>query len=142
MELCQGGELFERLMSRGSFSEQESRLIIKQSLQALKHLHDMNIAHRDLKPENILFTEQGAGIKLIDFGMSKIVPSSNALMNTKLGTPYYVSPEVLDGKYDKRCDLWSIGVICFVCICGEPPFVGKTTADLFNKIKTNDFDFT
>ena len=102
-----------------------------QTLQALKHLHDLNIAHRDLKPENILFTEMGTGIKLIDFGMSKIVPSSNALMNTKLGTPYYVSPEVLDGKYDKRCDLWSIGVITFVCICGEPPFVGKTTADLF-----------
>jgi calcium-dependent protein kinase len=91
-------------------------------------LHDLNIAHRDLKPENILFVENNLNIKLIDFGMSKIVPHQNALMNSILGTPYYVPPEVLDGKYDKRCDLWSVGVITFILLCGEPPFVGNTTA--------------
>ena len=63
-------------------------------------------------------------------------------MNTKLGTPYYVPPEVLEGKYDKRCDLWSIGVITFILICGEPPFVGSTTAQIFHKIKTCDYEFS
>ena len=63
-------------------------------------------------------------------------------MNTKLGTPYYVSPEVLDGKYDKRCDLWSIGVITFVLLSGEPPFFGENTAAVFKKIKTTNYKFT
>lgn len=62
-------------------------------------------------------------------------------MDTKLGTPYYVSPEVLQGKYDKGCDMWSIGVITFVLLSGEPPFHGKNAAELFKKIKTCDFDF-
>ena len=62
-------------------------------------------------------------------------------MNTKLGTPYYVSPEVLDGKYDKRCDLWSIGVITFVLLSGEPPFHGENAAAVFKKIRQTDYEF-
>lgn len=63
------------------------------------------------------------------------------MMNTKLGTPYYVSPEVLEGKYDKRCDLWAMGVITFILLAGYPPFNGDTTAEVFKKIKTCDYDF-
>lgn len=74
--------------------------------------------------------------------MSKIVTSAKTVMNTKLGTPYYVAPEVLDGDYDMSCDLWSIGVITFTLLCGDPPFFGDTTAKIYNKIKTCDFDFT
>ena len=114
---------------------------MRQSLQALKHLHDMDVVHRDLKPENILFNSNLQDVKLIDFGMSKILQDENALMNTKLGTPYYISPEVLNGKYDKRCDMWSIGVITFVLLTGEPPFWGRNAAELFKKIKTCDYDF-
>ena len=73
--------------------------------------------------------------------MSKILQDENALMNTKLGTPYYISPEVLTGKYDKGCDMWSIGVITFVLLTGEPPFCGRNAAELFKKIKTCDYDF-
>jgi len=62
-------------------------------------------------------------------------------MFTTLGTPYYVSPEVLAGKYDKRCDLWSVGVITYILLCGEPPFQGNSTAAVFHKIKTCDFDY-
>ena len=107
----------------------------------MKHLHDLGVVHRDLKPENILFNENRETVKLIDFGMSKILQDENALMNTKLGTPYYISPEVLTGKYDKGCDMWSIGVITFVLLTGEPPFCGRNAAELFKKIKTCDYDF-
>jgi len=101
----------------------------------------MGVVHRDLKPENILFDADMQTVKLIDFGMSKILEDENALMNTKLGTPYYISPEILQGKYDKGCDMWSIGVITFVLLTGEPPFYGRNAAELFKKIKTCDFDF-
>ena len=73
--------------------------------------------------------------------MSKLMPEEAQKMNTKLGTPYYVSPEVLNGNYDKRCDLWSIGVICFVLLSGVPPFHGDNTAQVFKKIQTTDYDF-
>jgi len=126
MELCRGGELFQELVAVERFSEHKAKRIIKQTLQAISHLHELNIAHRDLKPENIMLDLNKSDIKLIDFGMSKLCTDKNLLMNTKLGTPYYVSPEVLDGKYDKRCDLWSVGVITFIILCGEPPFVGNT----------------
>ena len=81
-------------------------------------------------------------MKLIDFGMSKILEDENALMNTKLGTPYYISPEVLMGRYDKSCDMWSIGVITYVLLTGEPPFYGINAAALFKKIRTCDFEFS
>ena len=123
------------------FSEDRTRNVMRQSLQALKHLHDMGVVHRDLKPENILFNQNYSMVKLIDFGMSKILQDENTLMNTKLGTPYYISPEILKGKYDKGCDMWSIGVITFVLLSGEPPFYGRNAAQLFEKIKTCDYEF-
>ena len=76
----------------------------------------------------MLFTSDSSDVKLVDFGMSKLMAGETGSMNTKLGTPYYVSPEVLNGKYDKRCDLWSIGVITFVLLAGEPPFNGENAA--------------
>ena len=141
MEYVAGGELYEKLIEVERFDEEISKKIVKQSLQALKHLHDLNICHRDLKPENIMFDEEGSRLKLIDFGMSKILQDEATLMNTKLGTPYYISPEVLKGEYNIKCDMWSIGVICFVILCGEPPFNGKNTSELFKKIKTTDYGF-
>ena len=90
----------------------------------MKHLHDLNIAHRDLKLENILLSDNTENIKLIDFGLSKCLPENTHTMTTRLGTPYYVSPEVLNGSYDKRCDLWSIGVITYFLLTGQPPFEG------------------
>lgn len=95
-------------------------------MSAIKHLHDKNIAHRDIKPENIIFENKNSEyeIKLIDFGLSKLLKIEER-MKTVLGTPYYVSPEVLDGLYDKRCDLWSVGVITYMLLCGYPPFNGK-----------------
>lgn len=99
-------------------------------------MHDKNIAHRDLKPENIIFESKGSelNIKLIDFGLSKILGKNGKIMMTKLGTPYYVSPEVLEGKYDKRCDLWAVGVLTYILISGVPPFNGKDEVEVFHKI--------
>ena len=114
---------------------------MRQSLQALKHLHEMGVVHRDLKPENILLNFNLQTVKLIDFGMSKILQYKNSLMNTKMGTPFYISPEVLKVKYDKSCDMWSIGVITFVLLAGETPLNGRNVAEVFKKIETCDYDF-
>lgn len=95
-------------------------------LSAIKHLHDKQICHRDLKPENILFESKSkeAQVKLIDFGLAKYfnLNNDNKLMKTRIGTPYYMAPEVLEGAYDETCDMWSIGVITYCLLCGYPPF--------------------
>ena len=88
----------------------------------MKHLHDLNIAHRDFKPENILFTADDSDIKLIDFGISKMLKGNSQIMKETIGTAWYVAPEVFDGAYDKRCDLWSIGVVTYVLLSGNLPF--------------------
>ena len=130
-------------MESGSLSESEAAVMIRQILSALKHLHSLNIAHRDLKPENILFMKNENDeitVKLIDFGLSKLVKDGN-LMMTKLGSPYYVSPEVLEGNYDKRCDLWAVGVLTFMMLAGSPPFYGNNEIEIFSKVRTIDYDF-
>lgn len=84
---------------------------------------------------------QDINIKLIDFGLSKLLGIDNKVMMTKLGTPYYVSPEVLEGIYDKRCDLWAIGVIAYILLSGNPPFHGKNEIEVFNKIRCVDYAY-
>lgn len=146
-EFCGGGELFEHIISKqGKFSESYASKIIKQVLSAIKHLHDKGICHRDLKPENILFESKSreAQVKLIDFGLAKFYdPSSQQanLMRTRIGTPYYMAPEVLEGAYDETCDMWSIGVITYCLLCGYPPFNAETDQQLFRKIKLCDYEF-
>lgn len=90
----------------------------------------MNVCHRDLKPENFLYEnkDDNSDIKIIDFGLSKILDAGSKYglqrMKTKAGTPYYISPEVLTGNYDKSCDMWSAGCIMYILLCGYPPFYG------------------
>jgi calcium-dependent protein kinase len=88
----------------------------------------------------MLYDRMSETVKLIDFGMSKILKGKDP-MNTNLGTPYYIAPEIIDGMYDERCDLWSVGVITYMLISGSPPFHAKTHAQLYSKIKRTDFDF-
>ncbi|KAF2883016.1 hypothetical protein ILUMI_23154 [Ignelater luminosus] len=126
MECMEGGELFQRIQSRqdGAFTEREAAQIMHEICIAVKYLHDSNIAHRDLKPENLLYTKEGPlGIlKLTDFGFAKETLSKDTLQ-TPCYTPYYVAPEVLGPeKYDKSCDVWSLGVIMYILLCGFPPF--------------------
>jgi len=124
MECMEGGELFNRIQDRKSFTEREAAEIVKDICLAVKFLHDMNVAHRDLKPENLLYTVKGSPsvLKLTDFGFAKETLIRDTLQ-TPCYTPYYVAPEVLGPeKYDKSCDIWSLGVITYILICGFPPF--------------------
>jgi calcium-dependent protein kinase len=141
-DFCEGGELFEYIIDRGSLPELEAATITTKIVSAIHHLHLRNICHRDLKPENILFDGKNKKmeIKVIDFGLSKYF-KDNGTMTTKLGTPYYISPEVLEGKYDKSCDVWSIGVITYIMLVGYPPFNAPTETLLFRKILCCDYEF-
>ncbi|XP_037629899.1 MAP kinase-activated protein kinase 2 [Sebastes umbrosus] len=126
MECMDGGELFSRIQDRGdqAFTEREASDIMKSIGEAIQFLHAINIAHRDVKPENLLYSTKrpNALLKLTDFGFAKETTSHNSLA-TPCYTPYYVAPEVLGPeKYDKSCDMWSLGVIMYILLCGYPPF--------------------
>ncbi|KAJ1986297.1 serine/threonine protein kinase [Dimargaris cristalligena] len=126
LEYARDGELFDEIIQRQQFTEQECRVIFFQLFMAIKYLHDRNVVHRDLKPENILLADkESLTIKLTDFGLAKVV-TENAFMKTLCGTPNYVAPEVLvpghQRSYSKAVDMWSLGVILYICLCGYPPF--------------------
>jgi len=147
-ELCTGGELFDRIIEKtqsdeGHFSERDAANLVKCILDAIAYCHDVKgIVHRDLKPENFLFStkSEDAVIKIIDFGLSRH-DTATKIMNTKVGTPYYVAPEVLNREYTKSCDIWSIGVITYILLCGYPPFYGDTDNQIFDSVRTARFDF-
>jgi len=127
MEYCSGGELFDRIVKTKKLTENYAKQLMREMISAVKHLHDSGIVHRDLKPENYLMAsgKEDSECKLIDFGLSKrYQQASQEKMQTVVGTPYYVAPEVLKGKYHKECDVWSLGVILYVFLCGYPPFEG------------------
>jgi len=141
LELVTGGELFDQIIARGSYSERDAANIIRQILEAVAFMHTHGIAHRDLKPENVLVTGTNNDvIKVSDFGLSKDFGKEK--LKTACGTPDYVAPEVLRGiQYDNTVDVWSIGVICYILLCGFPPFYGSTDQQIFEKIMKVDFDF-
>ena len=142
MELCQGKEVFDNIANHGYMSEKKVVNIIFKVLLAIAHCHSRGITHRDLKPENILFEslKPDAEIKLIDFGLSRKY-SKDEKMHTILGTPYYVAPEVLKGEYDEKCDIWSIGAMTYLMLCGDPPFTGSSNNEIFKKIVKSEVKF-
>ena len=127
-----GGELFDKIIenasTNGCFSERKTASIIKSLLEPVPYLHDNDIVHRDIKPENILFEndQEDAAIKLIDFGLSRRHGKGEAPMSNPVGTAYYMSPELLNGKYDRSCDIWSIGIVTYILLAGYPPYNGAT----------------
>jgi len=150
MECMEGGELFNRIRSRTDrpFTEREAAKIILMVANAVAHLHRMDIAHRDLKPENLLFTtkDDDAVLKLTDFGFAKEGNNEQRPLNTPCYTPYYVAPEILsNGNYDKACDVWSMGVIMYILLCGYPPFFsmhgGAISAGMKTKIRAGQYQF-
>lgn len=142
MELCEGGELFDRIIAQGFFTERAAALAVKQMLSAIHYLHSHNVCHRDLKPENFLLSskDMNSALKLIDFGLSAIYTKDKP-MKTKAGTPYYVAPDVLGGSYNETCDIWSIGVLAYVLLCGYPPFNGQNDSEILLRVKGGRFVF-
>lgn len=164
MELMEGGELFSFISKRHHFTEKEASRYILQIAKAIQFCHRLNIAHRDIKPENLLLVKDTddsteVHIKLADFGFAKI---DNGDLKTPQFTPYYVAPQVLEAQkrqkdlraskahspyfYDKSCDIWSLGVIVYIMLCGYPPFYSEVAHQplsnrMKQKIMSADFDF-
>jgi len=142
-----GGELFDVIVNEttptGCLDERKACRVIKSLLEAVDYLHENNIVHRDIKPENILFESkhEDSAIRLIDFGLSRLHTQDEGLMCNPVGTAYYMSPELLKGKYNKACDVWSIGVVAYILLCGYPPFNGPTHDDIFDHIKRGEYKF-
>ncbi|CAN0189555.1 unnamed protein product [Ascophyllum nodosum] len=145
IELCEGGELFDRIVSKTYYTEKEARDVVRTLLRTMKHLHDQNIIHRDLKPENLLLVDKkdDAKLKIADFGFAKKHDSKSDVLRAQCGTPGYVAPEILKSRpYGAPVDMWSIGVITYILLGGYPPFHGELLIHrLFQKIKRGKFAF-
>jgi len=148
MEECFGGELFDRILKRikknDLYNEKEACKIMQQVIGAIEYCHNNGIVHRDLKPENLLYAYEGEEennpIKIVDFGLSQNI-NYNKTLSSKVGTAYYVPPEILAGKYNEKCDIWSAGVILYILLSGEPPFNASNDNLIYAKIKKFDFSF-
>lgn len=142
-ELVEGGELFDRIVSKTNYTEKEARDLTKILLETMAYMHDKGIVHRDLKPENLLLCTEfdDSSIKVADFGFAKRVKDLSA-KESACGTPGYVAPEILRGdKYGCEVDIWSVGVICYVLLAGYPPFYDEDQKKLFKKIKEGRYHF-
>lgn len=146
MELCAGGDLFDRVLSDGpnGFSEAQASCVVRQLCRAVVYMHSRHICHRDIKPENILFQTKDAvhksTLKLVDFGTARRFDIGEG-MKTKVGSLSYIAPQVLAGCYDNTCDLWSCGVVLYVLLCGYPPFHGRSQQHILAKIKMANVQF-
>lgn len=143
MELCQGGELLDRILARGGkYSEDDAKAIMVQILNVVAFCHFQGVVHRDLKPENFLFTskDENSELKLIDFGLSDFVRPDEKL-NDIVGSAYYVAPEVLHRSYSTEADVWSIGVIAYILLCGSRPFWARTESGIFRAVLKADPSF-
>ncbi|KAI3813345.1 hypothetical protein L1987_18066 [Smallanthus sonchifolius] len=136
MELCEGGELLDRILSRGGkYTEDDAKVVLIQILNVVAFCHLQGVVHRDLKPENFLFTskDENSQLKAIDFGLSDFVKPDERL-NDIVGSAYYVAPEVLHRSYSTEADVWSIGVIAYILLCGSRPFWARTESGIFRAV--------
>ena len=161
-DLCSGGELFDRIIQKTKrsgcvddgdggiddddgpcFSEGEAAKVVYQILDAVSYLHDRDIVHRDIKPENVLFDtpDEDSTVKLIDFGLSRKHAAFEPPMSSFVGTPYYIAPEVLNKKYDRSCDLWSVGVVTYTLLSGYPPFNGPDNDRVLDAVRAGRYSF-
>ena len=163
-ELCTGGELLTRAQ-KTELKEKDIARIFYQIISGVAYIHGMGIAHRDLKLENILFSTESpmSPIKIIDFGFSVFMDKNNEKskedkkdkdnentdpkkfgfrrLKSKVGTLYYISPEIIKGNYDEKCDIWACGVILYILLAGYPPFSGNTDKEVYNLITNLKYDF-
>jgi len=144
MDLCTGGELFDRIYNRGHYYEADAADIIRTVCSAVAYLHDKNIVHRDIKAENMLFlsTEENAPLLIADFGLSKIIDNQINVLMTTCGTPGYMAPEVIRRTgHGKPVDMWSIGVLTYFLLCGYTPFDCQRMDEEVNNILAGNYKF-
>ena len=144
-ELASGGELLERVVENGNFSESDARSVIYQVLKGMEYLHSKNIVHRDLKLENILLSDgsSSAIVKIADFGLARFFADDSQL-RTICGSPLYVAPEILDiganmETYTPAVDMWSIGVMLYILLSGNSPFENEDEQSLFQMIRLGEY---
>lgn len=143
MELVKGGDLFDAIAAATKFSEPEASHMVGHLGGALHYLHSLRVVHRDIKPENLL-VGPGGHLKLADFGLAVELPPDGSSLFTVCGTPTYVAPEILaETGYGLKVDVWAMGVIMYILLCGFPPFVSQTNNqdELFDQILTGRFEF-
>ncbi|KAK5107457.1 hypothetical protein LTR62_001255 [Meristemomyces frigidus] len=149
LELAPEGELFNWIVTKSKLSEVETRKVFIQLFQGVKYLHERNIVHRDIKPENILLMDKALKVKIADFGLAKII-GEESFTTTLCGTPSYVAPEILEQgnrrRYTRAVDVWSLGVVLYICLCGFPPFSDELYSQenpytLSQQIKMGRFDY-
>ena len=144
-DYCKDGELFNEIDKKTRFTEEETSFIIYQILSAVRYCHKMRILHRDIKPENIMIMGRESNgllhVKLIDFGTAKIFSEGNK-QKALVGSSYYIAPEVIKGKYDEECDLWSVGVIMYIMLTGTPPFNGDDDDSILKAVAVGRYDTT
>lgn len=142
-DFAEGGELYDKIYEIKNYQESDSASIMEQLLSAVSYMHSKNIVHRDIKPENILLETKTTGdlsIKIIDFGTANFFENDTKL-RLKVGTPYYIAPEVLKKEYSYKCDIWSCGVIMYILLSGNPPFDGSDDEEILNKVLLGGFTF-
>ncbi|XP_051120348.1 calcium-dependent protein kinase 8-like [Andrographis paniculata] len=142
MELCEGGELFDRIVARGHYTERAAAYVLKTVMEVVQVCHQNGVMHRDLKPENFLFAnkKEASPLKAIDFGLS-IFFKPGERFNEIVGSPYYMAPEVLKRNYGPEVDVWSAGVILYILLCGVPPFWAETEQGVAQAIIRSVIDF-
>ncbi|KAL9227392.1 hypothetical protein vseg_003083 [Gypsophila vaccaria] len=142
MELCEGGELFDRIVARGHYSERAAATVAKTVAEVVRMCHANGVIHRDLKPENFLFAnkKETSPLKAIDFGLSVFFRPGERFTEI-VGSPYYMAPEVLKRNYGPEVDIWSAGVILYILLCGVPPFWAETEQGVALAILRGQLDF-
>ncbi|KAI5679682.1 hypothetical protein M9H77_00909 [Catharanthus roseus] len=142
MELCTGGELFDRIIQKGHYTEKKAAELARIIVGVVEACHSLGVMHRDLKPENFLFVneEEESALKTIDFGLSMFFKPGDTFTDV-VGSPYYVAPEVLRKHYGQECDIWSAGVIIYILLSGVPPFWDETEQGIFEQVLKGELDF-
>lgn len=143
MELCKGGELFDRIIQHGHYTERKAAELTRTIVGVVEACHSLGVMHRDLKPENFLLVneEEDSLLKTIDFGLSVFFKPGEKFTDV-VGSPYYVAPEVLRKRYGPEADVWSAGVILYILLSGVPPFWAETEQGIFEQVLHGDLDFS
>lgn len=143
MELCAGGELFDRIIQRGHYTERKAAELTRTIVGVVEECHSLGVMHRDLKPENFLLVDkkEDSLLKTIDFGLSIFFKPGETFSDV-VGSPYYVAPEVLRKRYGPEADVWSAGIMVYILLSGVPPFWDETEQGIFDQVLHGDLDFS